>query len=167
MNATTIHAVEPSVMSSVVGSGMESARVAGESGKWLLVVEDNPDDEYLAKRAFSLCDRPESLVVARNGEEALEILRGRPNPVLVLLDLKLPRISGVEVLMTMKDDERMRTIPVVVLSTSNELSDVGACYDLGCNAFVRKPMEYDQFIDTFTALLTFWLTINTTLASVV
>ncbi|MGV3617369.1 MAG: response regulator [Fimbriimonas sp.] len=130
--------------------------------RWFLVVEDNPDDEHLARRAFGLSDHAERLLVARNGEEALKVLAENPSPIFVLLDLKLPRLSGVEVLMAMKDDERLRTIPVVVFSSSNERSDVGACYDLGCSAFVRKPLDYEEFIATFNTMLTFWLSINIT-----
>ncbi len=137
--------------------------MAADVERWFLVVEDNPDDEHLARRAFGLSNRPETLRVARNGEEALEVLKSNPSPVLVLLDLKLPRLSGVEVLMAMKDDDRLRTVPVVVLSSSNELSDVGACYDLGCSAFVRKPLEYEQFMTTFNTVLEFWLSINITI----
>jgi len=135
------------------------------SEKWLLVVEDNADDEHLARRAFRLTERRETLEVARNGEEALEMLRLKSSPVVVLLDLKLPRLSGVEVLMAMKDDRRLATIPVVVLTSSNEISDVGACYELGCSAFVRKPIEYEPFMAAMTATLNFWLSVNETLGA--
>jgi two-component system response regulator len=134
-----------------------------DAERWLLVVEDNPDDEYLARRAFSAINRDETLMIARHGEEALEMLAARESPVLVLLDLKLPRLSGVEVLMAMKDDRRLSTIPVVVLSSSNEISDIGACYELGCNAFVRKPIDYDSFITALSSTLNFWLSVNITL----
>jgi two-component system response regulator len=130
---------------------------------WILLVEDNPDDEQLTIRAFKSAKRPEVVLVARNGEDALGMLRGRNSPVLVLLDLKLPRLSGVEVLMAMKDDPRLRTIPVVVLTSSNEQTDLGACYDLGCSAFVRKPVDYHQFISHLALTLQFWLDVNLTL----
>ncbi|AIE84750.1 response regulator receiver protein7 [Fimbriimonas ginsengisoli Gsoil 348] len=103
--------------------------------------------------------------MARNGEEALQVLRKRHSPALVLLDLKLPRLSGVDVLMAMKDDCRLRTVPVVVLTSSVEMTDVGACYDLGCSAFVRKPIDYDQFMSVFSSTLGFWLGTNLTLCT--
>ncbi len=132
-------------------------------GRWVLLVEDNPDDEHLGRMAFTACKRPEALLVARDGEEALTILRANCNPVLLLLDLKLPRLSGVDVLIAMKDDERLRAIPVVVLTSSDEVTDVGACYDLGCSAFIRKPVDYHQFMSIMEATLRFWLSINQTL----
>ncbi|WP_025226634.1 response regulator [Fimbriimonas ginsengisoli] len=133
--------------------------------RWVLVVEDNPDDEHLVRRAFTSSSRTETLLVARNGEEALQVLRKRHSPALVLLDLKLPRLSGVDVLMAMKDDCRLRTVPVVVLTSSVEMTDVGACYDLGCSAFVRKPIDYDQFMSVFSSTLGFWLGTNLTLCT--
>jgi len=136
----------------------------GTSEKWLLVVEDNSDDELLARRAFTAANRREKLHVARNGEEALEVLKSHGSPVLVLLDLKLPRLSGVEVLMAMKDDIRLRKIPVVILTSSDETSDICACYELGCNAFVRKPVDYEPFMTTLSSTLNFWLTVNETYA---
>lgn len=135
-----------------------------EKNAWLLVVEDNEDDEYLTRRAFSSLQRPERLVVARSGEEALQVLRQNPLPVCVLLDLKLPRLSGVDVLMAMKDDEQLRVIPVIILTTSNERVDMGACYDLGCNAFVRKPIDFEEFVHTLSVTITFWLGVNQTLS---
>ena len=135
------------------------------SGRWLMVVEDNPDDEDLTRRAFASSGCPEMLVIARDGEEALELLRKEASPALVLLDLKLPRLSGVEVLTEMKDDLRLRTIPVVVLTTSNMTSDIVACYELGCNAFVKKPLDYNEFIRVLSSTLGFWLNVNLTLES--
>jgi two-component system, response regulator len=132
--------------------------------RWILIVEDNEDDEQLARRAFGKCERTETLLVARNGEEALEILRSRSSPVVVFLDLRLPRISGIEVLVEIKDDARLRTIPVVVLTSSDEMSDIGACYELGCSAFVRKPIAYAEFMVTLTRTFDFWLGTNLTVA---
>src|ERR1700722_7092613 len=106
--------------------------------KWVLVVEDNSVDELIARRAFTQAKRTEDLVVARNGQEALDLLRFKFTPVLVILDVKLPRLSGIEVLMAMKDDDRLRTVPVVIMTSSTEISDISACYELGCNAFVHK-----------------------------
>ncbi len=135
--------------------------------KWVLVVEDNPSDELVARRALTRAKRSEQLLVARNGEEALEILRTRSSPVLVLLDVRLPRISGIEVLMAMKDDTRLRTVPVVVMTSSSEISDLGACYELGCNAFVRKPIDFEEYLAAYEATFNFWLGTNLPLELVV
>src|SRR5687768_10718228 len=103
----------------------------------MLVVEDNLDDERLATRVFNKSGRTERLVIARDGAQALKILKESAPPALVLLDLKLPRLSGIEVLMAIRDDERIRCVPIVVLTSSDEKTDVAACYDLGCNAFIK------------------------------
>jgi CheY-like chemotaxis protein len=131
--------------------------------RWLLLVEDNADDEHLARRSFCSSTRSEELRVAGDGQDALEKLRSdESTPVLVLLDLKLPRLSGVEVIMAMKDDDRLRTIPIVVLSSSSNATDIRACYELGCSAFVRKPLDYDRFMFAMGAIFDFWLSINET-----
>jgi two-component system response regulator len=127
---------------------------------WLLLVEDDADDEHLARRAFLASKRPEQLEVAQDGEEALKILKARRSPRLVLLDLRLPRLSGVEVLISIKDDERLRKIPVIIVTSSAELTDIAACYDLGCNAFIRKPVDYEQFMAAMSATFDFWLNVN-------
>jgi two-component system, response regulator len=128
----------------------------------MLVVEDNLDDELLATRVFERSGRPEEIIVARDGDQALQILRESEPPKLVLLDLKLPRLSGIDVLLAMRDDERLKTVPVVILTSSDERTDVAACYDLGCNGFVRKPVDYDQYVDELSTTLDFWLRINRT-----
>lgn len=129
----------------------------------MLVVEDNGDDERLATRVFARSGRTERFCVARDGEEALKLLRESHPPSLVLLDLKLPRLSGVDVLMAIRDDERLKTVPVVVLTSSDERTDLGACYELGCNAFVRKPVDYDEYTRELKTTLDFWLGVNRTL----
>jgi CheY-like chemotaxis protein len=138
--------------------------VAALEGKrrWMLVVEDNPDDERLASRTFAASERVEDYRVARDGEEALEILKREERPSLILLDLKLPRLSGVDVLMAIRDDPKLKTVPVVVLTSSDEKSDRSACYELGFNAFVRKPIDYDDYRKELTVTLDFWLGINLT-----
>jgi two-component system response regulator len=146
---------------------LKDGATGSEPERWLLVVEDNPNDEYLARRAYKALNRPETLVVATNGEEAVEILRSRAAPAVVILDLKLPRLSGVGVLMTMKDDERLRTVPVVVLTSSSEMTDLGACCELGCNAFVQKPVDYQEFMAAITSTFDFWLNHNLTFAELV
>jgi two-component system, response regulator len=128
--------------------------------RWMLVVEDNLDDERLATRVFNKSGRTERLVIARDGAQALKILRENPPPTLVLLDLKLPRLSGIEVLMAIRDDGRIKCVPIVVLTSSDEKTDVAACYDLGCNAFIKKAVEYEQYVSELRTTLDFWLTVN-------
>lgn len=128
----------------------------------MLVVEDNLDDERLATRTFTRAGRQERFEVARDGEEALRKLRAQEPPSLVLLDLKLPRLSGIDVLLAIRDDERLRTVPVVVLTSSDERSDIAACYELGCNAFVRKPIDYEEYTGELRTTLDFWLGVNRT-----
>ena len=130
------------------------------TGRWLLVVEDNADDERLATRTFKQAGRSEEWRVAHDGEEALEMLKDSTPPTLVLLDLKLPRLSGVDVLTAIRDDERLGRTPVVVLTSSDERTDLAACYALGCNAFVRKPVDYAEYTRDLRATLEFWLDVN-------
>ncbi len=132
------------------------------TGRWLLVVEDNADDERLATRTFKLAGRSEEWRVAHDGEEALEMLKDETPPTLVLLDLKLPRLSGVDVLTAIRDDERLGRTPVVVLTSSDERTDLAACYALGCNAFVRKPVDYEEYTRDLRTTLDFWLNVNRT-----
>lgn len=130
------------------------------TGRWLLVVEDNADDERLATRTFRQTGRVEEWRVARDGEQALEMLRAGPPPTLVLLDLKLPRLSGVDVLTAIRDDPRLGTTPVVILTSSDEKTDLAACYALGCNAYVRKAVEFTEYTRDLKTTLDFWLTVN-------
>ncbi|HVL38842.1 MAG TPA: response regulator [Fimbriimonadaceae bacterium] len=131
-----------------------------ESKRWILVVEDNPDDEMLATRVFKKLGRIEEFVVARDGEEAVRILQEREAPTLVLLDLKLPRLSGVEVLTSIRDSERLGAIPVVILTSSSERTDLAACYALGCNAFVKKEIDFDTCVEQLKTTFDFWLNVN-------
>ena len=126
----------------------------------MLVVEDNPDDERLATRTFKQAGRSEDWRVARDGEEALEVLKAKIPPTLVLLDLKLPRLSGVDVLTAIRDSPRLANIPVVVLTSSDEKTDLAACYALGCNAFVRKPVDFIEYTNDLRTTLDFWLNVN-------
>lgn len=133
------------------------------TGRWMLVVEDNPDDERLATRTFKQSGRTEAWHVARDGEEAIKILKeSSPAPTLVLLDLKLPRLSGVDVLTAIRDDPRLGRTPVVVLTSSDERTDLAACYALGVNAFVRKPVDYTEYTRDLRTTLDFWLNVNLT-----
>lgn len=134
----------------------------------ILLVEDNPDDEELTKRAFRQNSISNPIVVARDGIEALDLLfgtgayagRGRLLPQVVLLDLNLPRVDGLEVLRRVRADEKTRLLPVVILTSSTEERDVIAGYNLGANAYVRKPVDYVQFVEAAKQLGLFWLLLN-------
>lgn len=134
----------------------------------LLLVEDNPDDALLTRRALQRCRAGCDLVVAGTGEEALDLLHGTAKggnratlrPDLVLLDLQLPGISGLEVLRRLRANEGTRTIPVVVLTSSRVPEDVTACYELGANSYLQKPVEFDPFVETIEALSRYWLRMN-------
>ncbi len=131
-----------------------------EAHRWILVVEDNLDDERLATRTLKKSGRVERMHVARDGEEALAMLKEKQPPALMLLDLKLPRLSGMDVLTAVREDDRLRTLPIVVLTSSNEQSDVAACFELGCNAFVRKSIGFEDYVRELGTTLSFWLDIN-------
>jgi len=135
----------------------------------ILLVEDNPDDADLTLRAFERSKVANQLVVVQDGAEALDYLfltgthAGRdPDavPEVVLLDLKLPKISGLDVLRRMRADERTRRLPVVVLTSSSEERDLIRSYDLGANSFVRKPVDFAQFLEAAGHLGLYWLVIN-------
>ncbi len=139
--------------------------------KTILLVEDNPDDVDLTLRAFKRNQLTNEVVVANDGEEALDYLfatgahAGRAStamPTVVLLDLKLPKVMGHEVLRRMRADERTRRVPVVVLTSSDEERDIAMAYDLGANSFVRKPVDFAQFIDSARQLGLYWLVLNET-----
>jgi two-component system response regulator len=135
----------------------------------ILLVEDNSDDEALTLRALKKNNINNEIVVAHDGVEALDYLfatgtyAGRdPSvmPQVVLLDLKLPRIDGLEVLRRMRSNERTRLLPVVILTSSNEDRDRIAGYGLGANSYVRKPVDFDQFMDSVRQLGLYWLILN-------
>ena len=135
----------------------------------ILLVEDSADDVELARRAFGKSNIASTIVVARDGAEALEYLfatgahagrDARILPEVVLLDLKLPRIDGLEVLGRIRADERTRRIPVVILTSSNEAQDVIRGYNLGANSFVRKPVEFAQFLEAAKQIGLYWLELN-------
>jgi len=133
--------------------------------KTILLVEDNADDEKLTLRAMRHSDIPNIVVVARDGAEALDYIFGQSHeygrmPSLVLLDLKLPKVSGLEVLERLRADHRTRTLPVVVLTSSDEERDIYQSYMLGANSYIRKPVDFDQFMDSVRQLGQYWLTIN-------
>ena len=137
--------------------------------KVILLVEDNPDDEELTVRALRKNKISNEIVIARDGVEALDYLLGtgahagrdtRHQPQVVLLDLKLPRLDGIDVLKRMRADERTRYVPVVVLTSSREQEDVIAAYNGGANSYVRKPVEFGKFVDTVGQLGVYWLLLN-------
>ncbi len=131
----------------------------------VLVVEDNPDDVELTLRALKRMHLTNPVRVARDGVEALEILLGDgttrpPLPRVVLLDLKLPRVGGLEVLARLREEERTRTLPVVVLTSSREEPDVRKAYALGVNSYVVKPVEFEKFVDAVGKVGQYWLLLN-------
>ena len=131
----------------------------------VLVVEDNPDDVELTLRALRRMNLTNPVRVARDGVEALEFLLGdgtsRPTlPRVVLLDLKLPRVGGLEVLARLREEERTRPLPVVVLTSSREEADVRTAYALGANSYVVKPVEFEKFVDAVGKVGQYWLLLN-------
>lgn len=128
--------------------------------KALLLVEDNPDDAALAQAALESAGAGYRLEIAEDGEQALEKLSGTPLVDLVLLDIKLPGINGFEVLRRIRSDERTRHLPVVVLTSSIEESDVLRTYQLGANSYVRKPTDFDDFVPLLRELTHYWLRVN-------
>jgi two-component system response regulator len=133
--------------------------------KTILLVEDNADDEQLTLRAMRQSEVPNIIRVARDGAEALDHLFAIPNgrlPDLILLDLKLPKVSGLEVLQKLRNDPRTRSLPVVVLTSSDEEKDIVESYNLGANSYIRKPVDFDEFIDAVRQLGLYWLSMNRT-----
>jgi CheY-like chemotaxis protein len=130
----------------------------------LLLVEDNPMDVDLALRAFKRRRLINRIDVARDGEEALAWLArwesGEPVPAVILLDLKLPKIDGLEVLRQLKAHADFRRIPVVVLTTSAESADVRAAYELGVNSYIVKPVNFDKFVEVAAHIDLYWIVIN-------
>lgn len=132
--------------------------------KPILLVEDNPMDVDLTLRAFQRRKVSNPVLVARDGEEALEWIprweAGEPTPVVVLLDLKLPRVDGLDVLRAIKGHATLRAIPVVVLTTSAEHADVQAAYQIGANSYIVKPVEFEKFMDVTEQLDVYWTLVN-------
>jgi two-component system response regulator len=137
--------------------------------KMILLVEDNPDHEALTLRALRKAGLANPVVVARDGAEALDFLFGTGSyagrktsdmPQTVLLDLKLPKVDGLEVLQRMRSDERTRLIPVVVLTSSDEEKDLVASYQYGANSYIRKPVDFVEFVEATRQLGLYWLVLN-------
>jgi two-component system response regulator len=130
----------------------------------IILVEDNPDDERLAIRALRKGNVANEILVARNGEEAINmILSADPLPCVVLLDLKLPKIDGLEVLRRIRAEPRTKLLPVVVLTSSSEDRDIVESYSLGANSYVRKPVEFDRFTEAVKQLGLYWALVNESL----
>jgi len=127
----------------------------------ILLVEDNPNDAELTQRALKKSDLGARLAIARDGAEALDYLLGnRPRPKVVFLDLKLPKIDGIEVLRRVRAEERTRSLPIVVLTSSQEERDINECYKLGVNSYIVKPVEFDKFYKAVGDLGMYWLVLN-------
>jgi two-component system, response regulator len=135
----------------------------------LLLVEDNPDDEELTLLAFEQSRITNEVVVAHDGVEALDYLFGtgmyagrdlNVMPALIILDLQLPRINGLEVLQRLRADTRTKWLPVVIMTTSNEQQDLINSYSLGCNSYIRKPVDFQQFMTAVQQLGMYWLILN-------
>lgn len=144
---------------------MESNLTSASQPAFILLVEDNPDDEKLTLRALKQSEIPNETAVARDGAEACKMLfngegRLKRLPDLVLLDLKLPKVGGLEILQRMRRDERTQNVPIVILTSSDEERDIMMSYNLGANSYIRKPVDYEQFIDTVKLLGQYWLTAN-------
>jgi CheY-like chemotaxis protein len=132
----------------------------------ILIVEDRATDIDLTKRAFAKRHLLNPIQVARDGEEALAYMdrwrAGEPLPVFILLDLRLPKISGLEVLRELKNHSTYSRIPVIVLTTSTEDRDVEEAYKLGCNSYILKPVEFNKFIEVASQIEVYWCALNTT-----
>lgn len=140
--------------------------------KMILLVEDNPDDEALTLRALKKNNIKNQVFVVRDGAEALDFLFSKgayanrdpqDMPQLTLLDLNLPKVDGLEVLRRLRADERTRLLPVVILTSSNEEQDLIEGYKLGANSYVRKPVDFNQFVEAVRNLGLYWLVLNETL----
>lgn len=136
--------------------------------KQILLVEDNPNDVELTLRALAEYHLANEVVVVRDGADALDylyqrgayVLRASENPLLILLDLKMPKVDGLEVLRQLKQDDQLKLIPVVIMTSSREEQDVIESYRLGVNAYVVKPVDFPQFTEAIKTLGLFWIVIN-------
>lgn len=141
------------------------------SSKYILLVEDNPKDEKLTIRAIDKSGFANEVKIVRDGAEALDFLfcegdwaknKKDDLPTLLLLDLKMPKVDGFEVLRRVRADERLKHVPIVILSSSNEEKDVAKAYDLGANSYVRKPLDFGGLVNIFKQLRLYWVFINET-----
>ena len=137
--------------------------------KTILLIEDNPSDIDLTKRALEKGRIANALMVVSDGQEALDYLFGTGEyagrdssdfPALTLLDLKMPKVSGLDVLRRIRSDSRTRRMPVVILTSSREEQDIAAGYDLGVNSYIRKPVDFEHFVQSVAQLGLYWLVLN-------
>jgi CheY-like chemotaxis protein len=140
--------------------------VSNDSNRFpILLAEDNPDDILIIKRAWSKGLIKNMLYIVNNGEEALEFLykqgeySNAPTPGLMLLDLKMPRVDGFEVLKTVKQDAKLKQLPIIVLTTSNREMDIQRAFNLGCNSYILKPVDYEKFLVAVETIQKYWMTI--------
>jgi two-component system response regulator len=139
-----------------------------DESKVILLVEDNPDDEALTLRAFKKNNIGNRIVVVRDGAEALDWLfkrgahssRPEADPQVVLLDLKLPKVDGLEVLRQLREDNRTKLLPVVILTSSKEESDLLRGYELRANSYIRKPVDFAHFVESVKEIGMYWLVLN-------
>jgi two-component system response regulator len=139
--------------------------------KFIMLIEDNPDDTALMLRAFKKNDIKHDVIILHDGEDAIDWINmtGKHStrnpealPSLILLDLKLPKYDGIEVLRKIRTNDSTRLLPVVILSSSREHNDIRQCYYSGCNAYVRKQLDFDKFIEAVNSICSFWLDLNET-----
>ncbi|MCP4714693.1 MAG: response regulator [Deltaproteobacteria bacterium] len=137
--------------------------------KFIMLAEDNPDDEALTMRALNKNSIINEVIVVRDGQEALDFLYATGEyadrdtsilPEMLLLDLKMPKIDGLGVLRRIREDKRTKHLPVIMLTSSDEESDLIASYNLGVNSYVRKPVDFNQFIEAVNQLSLYWLVLN-------
>jgi CheY-like chemotaxis protein len=132
----------------------------------ILLVDDNPDDIMIAKRAFAKSQVHNKIYVTHDGEEAIQFLRkaGKykdvPTTGLVILDLNMPRVDGFEVLETIKGDEKLKSTPIIVLTSSSRTEDIERAYKLGCNSFIVKPVSFEDFIEAVMEIKRYWLSLS-------
>lgn len=135
----------------------------------ILLVEDNPNDVELTLRAFKKRNFANKVYAVSDGQEALDYIFGTARysdrdinipPKVILLDLKLPKVNGLEVLKRIKSDERTRSIPVVVVTSSQEEVDLKECYELGVNSYIQKPVEFDKFVEVLSEVGIYWMAVN-------
>jgi CheY-like chemotaxis protein len=139
------------------------------NGKKILLVEDSTDDVLLTLRALQQANILNEVIVARDGQEAMDYLRGEGQydgrdtsdaPVVVLLDLKMPRMGGLEFLRRIRSNDSLKLLPVVVLTSSKEDQDICESYNLGANSYIQKPVDFDQFVQAIKTLGLYWLVLN-------
>ncbi|SDW39737.1 hypothetical protein SAMN05444411_101638 [Lutibacter oricola] len=130
----------------------------------ILLVEDNPVDLDLTLRAFKMKKLLNPIDIARDGEEAIQYINnwrvGNPLPIVILLDLKMPKVHGLEVLKEIKSNKYFKTVPVVILTTSSEDSDVKTAYELGANSYIIKPVDFEKFIEVAGQIELYWRVLN-------